>query len=419
MYQEETVSRHDGLSQWEHTVSTQLPSLSRSQATVLALWSYGMVLARSCGITSVAALLAPLLDAKESTLRQRLREWCYDAEDKRGKQRQQLEVSTCFAPLLRWVLAWWPADEKRLALALDASTLGQRFTVLSLSVVYRGCAIPVAWLVIPACTKGAWKPHWEALFDHLADSVPPDWTVIVLADRGLYARWLYQHILKRGWHPFLRINLGGNVRPDGVATFRPLATLVPQTGSAWAGRVTCFSGMESQLECTLLARWDEGYAAPWLLVTDLAPDVAEAAWYGMRSWIECGYKDSKRGGWQWHQTKMTDPARATRLWLALAVATLWVVSVGGEADATLPASSLEALPELHVARRRATGRARPRLLSCFRRGVLLILGALLRGEELPLGRFVPEAWPSEPAVLTLPARTCGSLPHLAHLQTYP
>jgi len=24
--------------------------------------------------------------------------------------------------------------------------------------------------------------------------VPADWTVLVLADRGLYARWLYRHI---------------------------------------------------------------------------------------------------------------------------------------------------------------------------------------------------------------------------------
>jgi hypothetical protein len=190
MYQEEAVSRPAGLSQSETTVSTHLPALSPAQATVLALWSFGMVLARSCGITSVAALLAPWLDAKENTVRQRLREWCYDAQHKRGTKRQDLDVSTCFAPLLRWVLAWWPATAQRLLLAMDASTLGQRFTVLTSSVVYRGCAIPVAWVVLPACRKGAWRPHWEALFDPLAGSVPADWTVLVMADRGLYARAL-------------------------------------------------------------------------------------------------------------------------------------------------------------------------------------------------------------------------------------
>jgi hypothetical protein len=416
---EEIVSRLDGLSQWESTVSTHLPGLSRAQATVLALWSFGMVLARSCGITSVAALLAPLLGAKEQTVRQRLREWCYDKQDKRGAKRQDLDVTTCFAPLLGWVLAWWPPEERRLVLAMDASPLGQRFTVLAISVVYRGCAIPVAWAIVTATRKGAWRPHWQALFAHLHGSVPLDWTVLVLADRGLYAKWLFEHIVKQGWHPFLRLTLGGNVRPDGLATFRPLATLVPQPGSAWCGRVTCFSSPGSQVGCTLLARWDVGYAEPWLIMTDLASEGAEAAWYGMRSWIEGGFKDIKRGGWQWHQTKMTDPARAERLWLAIAVATLWVVSVGGEADATLPASSLEALPEGHVARRRATGRAQPRLLSCFRRGVLRSVVALLHGQALPLGRFLPQPWPTEPpAVLSLPPVRL-TLPQGVQCQTYP
>ena len=106
-------------------MSRRLPHLSRAHAHVLALWSYGMVLAHSGGITSVVALLAPLVGASESTLRQRLREWCYDAQDKRGTHRQAVEVRACFAPLLGWVLAWWGSAERRLALVLDASTLSR------------------------------------------------------------------------------------------------------------------------------------------------------------------------------------------------------------------------------------------------------------------------------------------------------
>jgi urea transporter len=82
------------------------------------------------------------------------------------------------------------------------------------------------------------------------------------------------------------------------------------------------------------------------------------------------------------------------LWLAIAVATLWVVSVGGEADAHLPVSSLEALPQTHVARRKATGRSRPRMLSCFARGIVIIVATLIRGDGLVVGRFLPEPWPS-------------------------
>jgi hypothetical protein len=393
------MSRQDGLSQWIATVSTQMPHLSRPHARVLALWSYGMVVTQSCGLTTVATFLALLLDKRPGAQRQQLREWCYAAADKKGRQRQEVAVRPCFTALLRWVLAWWPAEERRLVLAMDATTLGQRFTVLALSVVYRGCAIPVAWVVVSATSKGTWRPHWEGLFTLLQGSVPAEWMVLVLADRGLYARWLYRHIVGCGWHPFLRINHGGLFRPHDAPGFRPLATAAPRAGTGWSGTVDCFVTRECRLTCTLLARWDEPHAEPWLVLTDLGPEEADVAWYGMRSWIECGFKQTKRGGWQWQQTKMTDPERASRLWLAMAVATLWALSVGGEADATLPASSLDALPVLHVARRHPRPTTRPRLLSCFRYGVLTILVALSNGRALPLGRFVPEPWPRRPARL--------------------
>ncbi len=392
------MSHPESLSQWIDTVSIHLPKLSGPQAKVLAYWSYGMVLAKSCGISLVCATLAIQLQCAEGSLIKRLGEWCYDAKDKKGKKRRELDVSTCFGPLLQWILAWWPADEPRLALALDATTLKKRFTVLVISVVYRGCAIPVAWKVVGAEQKGAWKPHWLKLFEKLADSVPQDWTVIVMSDRGLYAPWLYTKIVELHWHPFMRINKQGNFRPQGEGKFRSLATAAPSVGSAWCGIVDCFSGEVSRLHCTLLARWDEGYEEVWVIVTDVTPAQATAVWYGMRSWIEGGFKDTKRGGWGWHQTKMVNPQRAERLWLAIAVATLWAVSVGGEVDATLPVSSLEALPETHVARRTATKRSRPRMLSCFARGIITIIGRLIRGDGLVLGRFIPESWPTRPSV---------------------
>jgi len=385
------MSRHDGLYQWVTTVATHLPHLSKPQATVLAFWSFGMVMVGSCGCTTVAVFLAKLLNQKDNTVRQRLREWYQDAADKRGDQRQTLEVTTCFASLLRWILRWWDWKEQRLALALDATTLGQRFTVLVISVLYRSCAIPVAWVVVPATTPGKWKPHWLKLLALFKTSVPATWTVIVLADRGLYARWLYRQVQQVGWHPFFRINHGGKFRPCGHNSFQLLSTLVPTVDTQWCGHGTCFK--TQPLACTLLARWDAGHTDPWLIVTDLAPEQAHVCWYAMRAWIECDFKDTKRGGWQWQQTQISEPARAERFWLALAVATLWVVSVGGEVDATVPASSFDELPATHIARRRTPRRSRLRQLSCFRQGRLEILSALLAGVKIPLGHFFPEPWP--------------------------
>lgn len=369
-----------------------MPHLSKPQAVVLALWSFGIVMSKCCGLTTVSTLIAGLLGQKENTVRQRLREWYQNDEAKKGSQRAELDVSSCFVPLVGWVLSWWARDERRLALAMDASTLGQLFVVLAISIVYRGCAIPVAWTLLPATAKGEWKKHWLALFEQLETAIPPHWTVVVLADRGLYANWLYQQIVKIGWHPFLRLKTSGTFRPNGQFHFRSLALAAPTVGTAWCGLVTCFK--TNPLDCTLLARWHEPYEDPWLIITDLRPEQADVFWYAMRPWIEAGFKQTKRAGWQWQNTRMTDPDRAGRLWLAMAIATLWVVSVGGQAEATLPASSFAALPEPHIAWQRTANPTQDRLLSCFRRGILLIMAALLTGQSIPLGRFYPEPWPS-------------------------
>ncbi len=283
------MSRHpEALSQWAREVSTYLPHLSKPQVMVLAMYSFGMVVLRSCGISSIAYFLAVMLGQEEATVRQRLRESTYDAKDKRGEKRQEIEVTRCFSALLRWVVSWWEVDEKRLAIALDATTLGQRFTVLSMSVLYRGCAIPVAWAVLPATQKGAWNPHWKSLLRHVREAVPPDWMVIVLTDRGLYSKTLYQAIQRNGWHPLMRINVQGTFRPLGCGRFRPLTSLIPQPRTLWSGEVDCFVTLTARLRCTLLTHWDEGFDAPWLLLTDLPPDTADAFWYKMRMWIEHG-----------------------------------------------------------------------------------------------------------------------------------
>ena len=69
---------------------------------------------------------------------------------------------------------------------MGSTTLGDRFTVLSVSVVYRGSAIPVAWKVLPGNVKHPWKGEWLALLDHLRQVVEPHRTVLVMTDRGLF-----------------------------------------------------------------------------------------------------------------------------------------------------------------------------------------------------------------------------------------
>ena len=92
------MTRPMGLLQWSQTVSTYLPHLSQPHRTGLVLWSCGIVVAQSCGLTTVATFLAYLLGRGEATVREQLRDWYRDGVHKsganRGDKRRSLEVST-------------------------------------------------------------------------------------------------------------------------------------------------------------------------------------------------------------------------------------------------------------------------------------------------------------------------------------
>jgi hypothetical protein len=410
------VCRPVALSAWTAELEGVFGHLSKPQVKVLAEYSLGMVLAGRCGLSCVALALTQWLGQKFDAVRERLRDWYCQGPDKSGHSRRDLDVASCFAPLLAWVLRGWSGDD--LAIALDATTLGERFVVLAISVVYRSCAIPVAWVVLPAVAKGAWKPHWIGLLERFKAVVPPHLRVIVLADRGLYARWLFKAIAALGWHPFLRINThNADFKPEGGAEYLPLDSLLHGVGGSYSGRGTMFRSPQARLDCTLLAAWGEGYEQGWFVLSDLSPDQSSVAWYGLRGWIERGFKHAKSGGWNWQQTRMNDPDRASRQWLAMAVAAVLLMRQGAAAEIQTPPS--HPLPQPGQAHDPPADKpasahaqtsqpatplgklptsspvnARPRrILSVFRAGLLIVQSALLANLPLRHDRFIPEPWP--------------------------
>ena len=126
-------------------------------------------------------------------------------------------------------------------------------------------------------------------------------------------------------------------------------------------------------------------------------------------WIEGGFKDFKRGLWGWHHSKMERASCVERLWLALALAQLWCVSLGCRAEVEReeavgqhePAADL---PEKHIARTKRTrpaGQLPPGRLSCVLRGHLLLLAMQFQGKAFSIGLLRIEPWPQ---VMTPPQK---------------
>lgn len=396
------------LSAWIAELASVWPHLSRPQVKILAQYSLGMVLAEGSGLSRVSFCLARWLGQTFHRVRERLRDFYRSAPDKSGRRRRELVVQQCFAGLLAWILKAWPHEP--LALAMDATNLGSRFVVLAISVVYADSAIPVAWKILPATAPGEWKPHWLELLGLLQGVVPKQMHVIVLADRGLYAKWLFEAIVALGWHPFLRINIqNAEFQPGGTGPYQPVNALVPPAGQIYKQTGVLFRGQPARLPCTLLACWSQGYEEPWLVVTDLAAERAEPAWYGLRAWIERGFKHGKSGGWRWQHTRMTDPQRSERLWLVMAIAQVLVMReepLPSDRPSSIPTALASQPKSAPVgARARPGPRRRYPILSVFLRGLLSGRMLLCVGLLPTLHRMCPAAWPTGLPTCTAPVST--------------
>jgi hypothetical protein len=403
------MSRQIGVDQqeWTRQVPAALPQLSQPPVVVLALFRRGMVFARAGARSAVTAFLAAAREQPNNTVRQRRREFWWDAAAKAGAHRHEITVESCFVPLLRGMVGRWPGSQ--LALARDATTRGERCAVLAISVVSRGGALPVAGTIRPAGEKRAGRREWLRLLRLLHPAVPPSWTVLVLADRGRSARWLFRRIVRVGWPPFRRINTGGTFRPTDQAGFRPWQSFVPPTGTTWRRSGTAIQSRECARACTLLARWEDGHPEPGLILPARPPASCDPWWDGRRRWSERGFKRTQRGGWPGQATRMTEPERAARWWWVVAVATVWLVRGGGAAEAQAPESALAdlttALPD-PTRQRRAT---RLRLVAVFQQGLIRLVRALLDQTLLPCGQFFPEPWPTAPplTITDLPEETAS------------
>jgi hypothetical protein len=383
------------ISEWTKTVRKNMPHLSKPMATLLALISFAMVIVRCCGQTTISVFIAKLVNKKEETVRQQVREFYYDAQDKKGENRLSIEVETCFIHLLRWVLNSFE-NISFLPIALDATTLIDKFVALSVSVIYRGAAIPVAWKILKVDERHPWNPEWIRLLNLIKPSVRTDIEVLILTDRGLYSPEIFNAIKLLNWHPFMRINTGGKFCPEN-GIFLPLSNFAPRQGTLWSGFGVAFK--KHSIACTLLAYWDYGYEDPWLILTDLPAHRAESCLYSLRSSIEQSFRNIKRGHFQWHNTKMTDPNRAIRLWLPIALATLFLLCSGTLSDKEITDNSQ---PMIKQSLGNRLLIKRPiRRLSVLKQGWIDTLISFLNDSPLNFGKLSHQVFPTIiPPILT-------------------
>lgn len=310
------MSQREAVYQWRKRIASQLPQLSKPQALVLAGFSLGMALARSCTLARVAEALASW--GKPDTVERRLQ---------RLLSNPRLDWSQGCRGLARWVLRSWASAE--VVLLVDETYLQDKLRVMVVSLAYRGRALPLAWWAYP---PGEWPLGQveliRTLLGWVAEALPAGKRVWVQADRGIgTSPGLLEVIERLGWYYLVRVQGGVRLRwsQGGERKEARFAEVVGEQGQRWQGPVEAFK-QAGWKRCWALGVWKAGQEQPWLLLSN-DPSAQEGD-YALRMWEELAFRDLKSNGWQWQRSRVWQPQHANRLWLVLALAYLWVLSLG-------------------------------------------------------------------------------------------
>ena len=313
--------------------STRRVRLRKTAVRRLALLVTGMVAARSCVVAQIALELFDLgltraCDPEhiERRVRRTLRDLRLTARD-------------CYVPMLRTVLDWTSLlrAQRVVLLSVDDSSQAEHVHLLRIGLQYWGGTLPLAWAHWQqnvALPEGVYWAQFAQLLAQVALVVPPEAEVVILADRAFDVPTFIDHVTALGWHYVVRAKANGTlVFRDQRQREQPLRDLVRQrlhaVGSRWKSRGFAFKDAGWR-PVSVVGTWASGQEQKLVVLTDLPAHWKVLRWYRRRFWIEAGFRQDKRKGWQWESSQVRTLAYQERLLLAMAWASLLVLSVGVE-----------------------------------------------------------------------------------------
>jgi hypothetical protein len=301
--------------QWSAQLRAFLPALHGHRSKSLAFCVLGVALAGTARLPRVAEALVGISAAKTPSIERRL---------SRFLANQQIVVLPLWTQLLGAFLRFWRA--RRLVFVLDATSLGDRATVLYLGLLVHSRLLPVSWQVLPVHQK--WEQRQWEVVGALLDRVIPhlgaaDCTL--LADRGLVGHPLVHLCQKRGWHYVLRLPAQHTCQPTRgrwAHTWIPCRRLAPQRGRHWYGSVQLWQ--DHPVSAQVSASWEPDQHDPWIVLSDQPAGRQRLREYARRMRVESTFQDLKRRGWDLEGTVIADRARLNRLLLVVFLSLWWL-----------------------------------------------------------------------------------------------
>jgi hypothetical protein len=231
-----------------------------------------------------------------------------------------------YQTLVAKVVAEWA--EQRLYLALDTSQLWGRFTIVCLSLVYRGRALPLGWVVCASGSATVAVARYQRMLAQVAAQLPTRSKVILLADRGFMDVKLLRLLRQLGWHYRIRLKQSVYVHRATKGKQKVKALMPPPGQARFFSYVWLTDQRYGPLHLALAyVQTKEGFEQ-WAILSDEPVGLDTFDEYGLRFDLEEGFLDFKSAGFQLESSQLEDSDSLSRLLLIIATATLYLVSTG-------------------------------------------------------------------------------------------
>lgn len=315
-----------------HAVSTRISTIytpyhvRRTSVERLALLVTGIMATKSCVLTRVAQKVDSLgltRAGEAASVERRLRRTLGD----------RLLVRKAYDAFLAEVVPWDELDE--ITLILDESSKRSHLHLVRVSLAYRGAVIPLAWTVWrqqEPLPEGRYWQELERVLHRVQRLLPAGREVTLVADRAYDVPPLIDRLQALDWHWIIRCKGNGTVRfLDHGGTEWSLAALldqhVPAPDHRWKARGKLFK-QAGWREASVVAIWERTAEERLVVITDLPPRWEVLRRYGVRAWIEPGFRNEKSRGWQWEESQVPSLTHHHTLLLAMAWATVLTLLLG-------------------------------------------------------------------------------------------
>ncbi len=216
-----------------------------------------------------------------------------------------------------------------LVLVIDGSAVGRGCVTLMMSVIYRGRALPVAWLVVKG-KKGHFPEtsHVE-LVNRVREIVPAGADVVLLGDGEFDGTGLQATLADAPWHYVCR-TAKNTLLYEAEEEFH-FADLPLCPGGCLGIPQVQFT-QDRYGPVLAIGWWAKDQKEPLYLVTNFELVEEACRFYKKRFRIETFFSDQKSRGFRLHNSHIGHPARLARLLMAACLAYLWIVYLGALAQ---------------------------------------------------------------------------------------